>query len=51
MIDYQVYDFLYRDYCHFPTLEEAREYIATQVEHYCASPADFRIFKRERIDA
>jgi hypothetical protein len=50
MIDYQVYDFNYRDSCSFKTLEEAREYVARQVEEFCAFEADFAIFKRERID-
>lgn len=51
MIDFQVYDFTYRDSCCFKTLEEAREYVARQVEEFCASESDFAIFKRERIEA
>jgi hypothetical protein len=50
MIDYQVYDYIYRDSCSFKTLEEAREYIARQVEDFCVSELDFAIFKRERIE-
>ena len=50
MIDYQVYDYAYRGSIYFKTLEEAREYVANQIQEWDASSSDFAIFKRERIE-
>ena len=50
MITFQVYDFNYNDYRHFTTIEAARKYIEFRVEVLCESPANFEIYKCERID-
>ena len=52
MIDYMVRNTCWNEYVTFQTLEEAKAYIAKELEwDPAASPAHFVIYKRERIDA
>lgn len=52
MIDYMVRNISWNEYVTFQTLEEAKAYIAKELEwDDSASPAHFIIYKRERIDA
>jgi hypothetical protein len=48
LIDYQVYDFDYRDYACFKTLEEAKDYIDRM--RLISDDIEFRLYKRERIE-
>lgn len=50
-ITYQVWDRLWNDYSVFQTEQQARDWIAKQVDNYPGSDyKDFKIYKREELD-
>lgn len=51
MIDYMVRNISWNEYTTFQTLEEAKAYIAKELDwDPTAKPSDFVIYKRERIE-
>lgn len=52
MIDYMVRNVTWNEYVTYKTLEEAKDYVAKELEwDPSAKESDFIIYKRERIDA